>query len=65
MALPIEARRAAAAAFAASVRRRGLRVGRDQVLRQYDRYNASETADAATQQVLGQILDVIEKKNKP
>jgi hypothetical protein len=32
------------------------------VLRQYDRYNASETADADTQQVLGQILDILEKK---
>jgi hypothetical protein len=60
--LPIEARRAAANAFAASVAKHGLRLGREEVLRQFDRYNASETADAATQQVLGQILDVIEKK---
>jgi hypothetical protein len=58
----IETRRAAAAAFAASVQRHGLQLSRDEVLRQYDRYNASETADADTQQVLGQILDVIEKK---
>jgi hypothetical protein len=60
--LPIEARQAAANAFAASVAKHGLRLGRAEVLRQYDRYNASETADAATQQVLGRILDVIEKK---
>jgi hypothetical protein len=58
----IEARRAAAKAFVASVQRHGLQLNRDQILRQYDRYNASETADADTQQVLGQILDVIEKK---
>jgi hypothetical protein len=62
LALPIDARRAAAAAFATSEQRHGLRLGREEVLRQYDRYNASETADAATQQVLGSILDVIEKK---
>jgi hypothetical protein len=60
---PIEGRRAAAAAFAASVQRHGMHLTREQVIRQYDRYNASETADADTQQVLGQILDVIEKKN--
>jgi hypothetical protein len=60
--LPIESRRSAAAAFAASVSRHGLHLTRDEVLRQYDRYNASETADADTQQVLSQILDVIESK---
>jgi hypothetical protein len=60
--LPIEARRAAVAAFAKSVQQHGLRLGREEILRQYDRYNASETADAQTQQVLAQILDVIEKK---
>lgn len=61
-AAPAEMRRAAAAAFAASVQRFGLRLTRDEVLRQYDRYNASETADVQTQQLLGQILDVIERK---
>jgi hypothetical protein len=60
--LSIEARRTAAAAFATSVSRHGLHLTRDEVLRQYDRYNASETADADTQQVLGQILDVLEQK---
>jgi hypothetical protein len=60
--LPIETRRAAAEALAASFRRYGIRLTRAQVLAQYDRYNASETADADTQAVLGQILDLIEKK---
>jgi hypothetical protein len=60
--LPIEARRNAAGAFATSVQRHGLHLTRDEILRQYDRYNASETADAETQQVLGQLLDVIERK---
>jgi len=61
--LPIETRRAAAEALAANFRRYGIRLTRAQVLAQYDRYNASETADADTQAVLGGILDLIEKKN--
>jgi hypothetical protein len=61
--LPIETRQAAAEAFARSVAQFGVQLKRDQVIRQYDRYNASESADQATQQVLGRILDVIEKKN--
>jgi hypothetical protein len=60
--LPIESRRQALAALATNVQRAGLQLSRDQILRQYDRYNASETADPETQQVLGQALDVIEKK---
>jgi hypothetical protein len=61
--LPIEARRTAAAAFATNVSRHGLHLTREEVLRQYDRYNASETDDAETQQILGQILDIIENKS--
>jgi hypothetical protein len=34
----------------------------DQILMQYDRYNASETADADTQRVLGSLLDAIESR---
>jgi hypothetical protein len=60
--IPIATRQAAAAALAASVQRFGTQLTSAQILRQYDRYNASETADADTQQILGQILDVIEKK---
>lgn len=58
----IEARQAVAAAFADAVRRRGMLLTQDQVLLQYDRYNASETADAGTQAVLGSILDAIESR---
>lgn len=61
-ATPIEMRRAAAAALAVSLKRFGIQLTRDQVLRQYDRYNASETADADTQQLLGGILDALERK---
>jgi hypothetical protein len=32
------------------------------ILRQYDRYNASETLDKQTQQVLGGLLDSIERR---
>jgi hypothetical protein len=61
--LPIETRQAAAEALAASVAKFGVQLKRDQVILQYDRYNASETADSATQKVLARILDVIEKKD--
>lgn len=60
--LPIESRSAAAEAFATSVQRFGKLLTSEQLLRQYDRYNASETADEQTQQVLGSVLDVLEKQ---
>ncbi len=59
---PIETRRAAADAFATSVQRFGKLLSSEEILRQYDRYNASETADQATQEVLGSVLDVLEKQ---
>ena len=59
---PIETRRLAAAAFATSVERFGKQLRQLEIERQYQRYNDSETADAETQQVLGQILDVLEGK---
>jgi len=61
-AIPIESRRQAAEAFAASVGRFGILLTTTQILRQYDRYNASETADRDTQQVLGQLLDALESR---
>lgn len=61
---PIAARETAAAAFERSVRRFGVQLTRSQVIAQYDRYNASEHADAATQKVLGRVLDAIEGKKK-
>ncbi|WP_428307303.1 HEAT repeat domain-containing protein [Lacipirellula sp.] len=61
--LPIETRQAAADALAASVKRFGVQLKREQVVSQYDRYNASETADKPTQELMGRILDVIEKKD--
>lgn len=60
LALPLETRQAAAEAFAANVAAHGMRLTRSEELQQFDRYNASESADAETQQVLERLLDVIE-----
>lgn len=57
---PIALRQAAAAAFDASVRQRGILLSTAQIVRQYDRYNQSERLDPQTQAVLGSLLDSIE-----
>jgi HEAT repeat protein len=57
---PIEQRQLAAEAFAESVGRHGILLTESEILRQYDRYNASASLDADTQQVLGRLLDAIE-----
>lgn len=62
--LPIEVRQQAAAAFAKAVDQHGLMLTTKEIHQQYDHYNASETADEATQQVLGTVLDTIEKQSK-
>ncbi len=59
--LPIELRRTASKSLATSVGRYGKLLTSDEILRQYDRYNASETADSDTQEVLGEVLDLLEK----
>jgi hypothetical protein len=53
-------RQAAAAALTAAIKNRGLLLTQSQIADQYSRYNASETLDQATQQLLGSILDAIE-----
>lgn len=60
---PIADRRAAAAAFRDAVRRRGLMLTREEIARQYERYNQSATADRETQKVLGSILDTFERQS--
>ncbi len=55
-------RQAAVAAFAAAVKARGLNLTQQQIVTQFDRYNASERQDAQTQAVLGSVLDAIESK---
>ncbi len=61
---PLASRQAAAVAFGESVRRFGVRLTRNEILRQYDRYNASEFEDGATQELLGAVLDAIEFRAK-
>jgi hypothetical protein len=61
---PLAQRQAAAEAFAQAVQRRGLLLTRDEILTQYDRYNRSAAQDAGTQQVLGAILEAIEKPSR-
>jgi hypothetical protein len=58
--IAIDTRQQAAAAFQKSVARSGILLTEEEILRQYDRYNASATADADTQKVLGNILDTLE-----
>jgi hypothetical protein len=58
----LELRRLAADAFATSRERYGVLLSADEIVQQYDRYNASETANADVQQVLGKILDILERK---
>jgi hypothetical protein len=57
---PIDRRQQAAMAFQKSVSRSGILLTEEEILRQYDRYNASEHAGADTQKVLGTILDTLE-----
>jgi CheY-like chemotaxis protein len=65
VAQPLAVRQAAAAAFAQNVRQFGIRLSPSEIAQQYDRYNDSAQQDKATQQLLGSVLDVIEKKGTP
>jgi hypothetical protein len=58
---PLAERQAAARAFDLAVVRHGLLLTRDEILLQYERYNQSASLDSGTQQVLGAILDTIER----
>ena len=57
---PLADRQAAADAFRMAVNRRGLLLTRVQLQKQYALYNASESRDRGTQDVLAAILDAIE-----
>src|SRR5262249_41367984 len=59
---PLADRQAAAKAFRHAVDRRGLLLYDADIDLQYDRYNQSSSLDAGTQQVLGDVLDVIERQ---
>jgi hypothetical protein len=60
--LPLEQRQAASQAFCESVMRFGTLLTTGEVERQYDRYNASETLDKPTQELLAAMLDVMEAR---
>jgi CheY-like chemotaxis protein len=60
--LPMASRTQAAQAFRDSTVASGVLLTSDEILAQYDRYNASANADAATQQLYGSVLDAIEAR---
>lgn len=59
---PLEDRRAAAQAFADLIKSKGTQLTREEVLQQYERYNASSLESVETQKLLGAILDALERK---
>src|SRR5262249_34215521 len=59
---PLADRQAAAAAFVAAAKVRGIGLTQAQIALQYDRYNARQTLDKPTQELLGSILDAIESR---
>jgi hypothetical protein len=61
---PLALRRAVAAAFVAGVGRYGVQLTREEVERQYERYNATRDLDEATQKLMNSILDAIETPAK-
>ena len=60
--VPLESRQQAVGAFTKSVQRFGKLLTPTEISLQFDRYNASETESRDTQQVLGQLLDILEGK---
>ncbi len=60
--LPDELRQIAAKSFADAVDHRGIMLTRDQILTQYNLYNASAQQPVEVQKIFGSILDVLEKK---
>jgi hypothetical protein len=58
--VPLESRQAAAQAFRHSVSRHGILLTSGEMLQQYDRYNASSSEPAESQELLASILDTLE-----
>jgi hypothetical protein len=59
--LSIDLRTAAVDAFETAIAKRGVLLTTQGLQEQYHRYNASESSDAPTQQLLGRVLDLIEQ----
>ncbi len=62
--LPMENRQLAVESFSKAVTRRGTLLTRDEILRQYERYNASSGDTGENQRILGLILDLLENHAK-
>lgn len=62
---PVQSRQAAGVAFAASVAHFGSLLTTEEMLDQYDRYNASEDKNPATQELLAAVLDALERGRAP
>jgi hypothetical protein len=60
--LPLELRQKAANAFKKSVQTFGVLLRGQQVQRLYDRYNAGEFEPKETQEILGNLIDLVEQK---
>jgi hypothetical protein len=62
--LPLERRKAAAAAVAENIGKFGVLLTSEEVRRQYDLYKQSDSLDPETRQILRQVLDSIEATRK-
>lgn len=62
---PLDLRQAAVAAFGRSIEQHGILLTTEEILHQYDRYNASGMRDVGTRQVMAQVLDYIEAPTRP
>ena len=61
--LPLELRQVAADAFAVAVQKRGVMLSRQEIMAQYERYNASAEESAESRILLGTLLDVLESRS--
>ncbi|MDG2015294.1 MAG: hypothetical protein P8J33_17440, partial [Pirellulaceae bacterium] len=61
--LPLELRQEAADAFAVAVQKRGVMLSRQQIMAQYERYNASADDTAESRALLSTLLDVLESRS--
>jgi hypothetical protein len=59
---PLADRQAGLAALQAAIKARGIQLTQQQILNQYERYNASELLDKETQAVLAGVLDALESR---
>lgn len=57
---PLALRQECLTALETAIEEAGIMLTKDQILAQYDRYNASEQLSAENQEVLGKILDILE-----